>query len=317
MRTQSWRWRGVATVWFFLAWAGGLKAADDAGKLDRGNYDSLKSGIDASDRQIYDSLKTVINAGADLFNKDFDKAGCYRLYQGSLLTIQPLLSRRPELQKEIAAALDDADRQPSYAARAWALRKALDRVRAELRPAPAAVAPEGKMPPVADRPGTPPEKRPVPEKKPPVPATLWTRLGGGTTVRKVVDDWVALAAADPKVNFSRGGKIKLTDAQVADLKDKLVAFMSQATGGPIAYSGKSMKEAHKDMGITNAEFDVAVVDLKKALEGHGVKPAEAQDLITIVEGTRNDIVEVKGAPEKKPDENKPAAKKPGEGKSGL
>ena len=34
------------------------------------------------DREIYDLLRTVINAGADLYNRDSDRPGCYRLYQG-------------------------------------------------------------------------------------------------------------------------------------------------------------------------------------------------------------------------------------------
>ena len=313
MRTRSWRWQSILALgMLFLPSTGIAGAADDTPIPQRPTDGKLDA---RAERQIYDSLKTVINAGADLYNKENDRAGCYRLYQGALLTIQPLLSHRPELQKDVAAAMDDADRHPSYAARAFALRKVLDRVRAELRPP--AVAPEGAKPGPEETPAPPPEKKPVIEKKPPMPPTLWTRLGGGATVRKVVDDWVALVASDPKANFSRGGKYKLTDAQVADLKDKLVAFISQATGGPIAYQGKSMKEVHKGMEITNAEFDAAVADLKKALEGQGVKPAEAQDLITIVEGTRKDIVEAKGVPEKKLEESKPGGKKSGDGKSGT
>ena len=38
---------------------------------------------------LADSLREVINTGADLFNKYGDYAGCYRLYQGGLLSIKP------------------------------------------------------------------------------------------------------------------------------------------------------------------------------------------------------------------------------------
>ena len=47
----------------------------------------------------------------------------------------------------------------------------------------------------------------------PGPKTLWDRLGGEAGVSKVVDDFVAAAATDPKVDFSRGGKYKLDDAR--------------------------------------------------------------------------------------------------------
>ena len=39
-------------------------------------------------------------------------------------------------------------------------------------------------------------------------ASLWNRLGGEANVKRVVDDFVALAAADPKVNFFRAGAFK-------------------------------------------------------------------------------------------------------------
>lgn len=141
--------------------------------------------------------------------------------------------------------------------------------------------------------------------------TLWEQLGGEATVRQVVADWVALAGPDPKVNFNRGGRVKLTDADVTRIKDGLVAFLSQVTRGPITYQGKSMKELHRGMGITNAEFDAALADLRKALEGRGINPLVVQDVLKLVGETRDDIVEVKA----KPDENKLDEKKPGGKKS--
>jgi hemoglobin len=118
----------------------------------------------------------------------------------------------------------------------------------------------------------------------------------------VIDDWVAIAAPDPKVDFTRRGKFKLTNAQVAEVKNQVIAYVSQVSGGPLKYGGRSMKDAHKGMGITAAEFDAAMADLKKALDKNGVKPAEAQDLIRLLEGTRNDIVESREKPISKPEE---------------
>src|SRR5262249_49600101 len=119
---------------------------------------------------------------------------------------------------------------------------------------------------------------------------LWQRLGGEEAVKKVVDDFVAMAAEDEKVNVTRGGKLKLEDDKVAALKKSLVAFVSAASKGPIPYTGKNMKEAHKGMEITNAEFDAAVDVLLKALDKNGVKEEEAKELRAAVEGTRKDIV---------------------------
>jgi truncated hemoglobin YjbI len=267
-----------------------------ASALARADSDTPQTA--ATDRQIYDSLRTVINAGADLYNKQNDRAGCYRLYQGALLTVRPLLGSHPELQQAIDAGLADADRQFRVEERAFGLRKILDQIRAKLRPSRAAQTP------VAAKETPPPKKEIRIEHNEPRPESLWNRLGGEAKVRQIVDDWLARAAVDPKVNFSRGGKYNLTDAQVTELKNKLVHYLSQATGGPLKppISGKDMRELHKGMHITNAEFDAAVADLKKSLDGRGVGAAEAHDLITLVESTRKDVVET---PAKSPEKSEP------------
>ena len=210
---------------------------------------------------------------AALFNEG-DRAGCYRLYEGSLLTLRPLLEHHQDLQQAIDTAFADADKQRSVGARAFSLRTALDKIRETLKETQSDVKPRGKPP-----------ATPTP--------SLWERLGGENKVRRVVDDLLALAAKDPKVNFDRNGKYKLDPVKVADLKEQLVDFISAASGGPLKYTGKSMKDVHKGMGIKTAEFDAFATDLKKALEQNGVKAADVADVLKAVEGTRKDIVEAK------------------------
>jgi hypothetical protein len=78
-------------------------------------------------RVLRESLREVINAGADLFNVQGDHAGCYRLYQGSLLAIRPVLPA--DLQAAITQSLRSAERLPRYSDKAFELRKAIDAVR--------------------------------------------------------------------------------------------------------------------------------------------------------------------------------------------
>jgi hemoglobin len=236
------------------------------------------------DQRLYEALRDVINRGADLYNGG-DPNGCYRLFQGALMVARLQLDGHPDLQKSIDTGMADADRQFSLAARAHALRKVLDRVRAGIKPADQARGP--------DKDRNPPSRPPASTR----PSTLWDRLGGEENVRKVVNDFVALAGSDPKVDFSRGGKYKLDDTAVAHLKKELIDFVSQASGGPYPYPGKSMKEVHKGMGISDAEFDAAAADLRKALEKNGAKPEDITQVLQAVEQTRADIVQ---PPAKKP-----------------
>jgi hemoglobin len=242
-------------------------------------------------KALRDALRDVINTGADLFNKYGDHAGCYRLYQGALLSVKPFLA--PATQKEIDEAIAEAEKLPRYGDRAFALRKTIDAIRAQAGPAP----PKDSVPPPKD---TPPVKDQVKDKKAAAKdkkaqkkTTLWDRLGGEANVRKVVDDFTKAAAADPKVNITRDGKYKLDEQAVQDLEKHLVDFVSSATGGPLPYAGKSMKEVHKGMGITNAEYDAAGGHLKKALEQNGAKADDVAEVMKAVENLRKDIVEKK------------------------
>lgn len=132
--------------------------------------------------------------------------------------------------------------------------------------------------------------------KAPPDGSLYDRLGGDRTITAVVDDFVARAAANPRVNFTRKGTAKEwrpTDGNVAHLKKMMVDFISANTGGPHRYTGKQMKEVHAGMQITNAEFDAAAGDLIAALDKFKVPQKEKDELIAIVATTRKDVVEVK------------------------
>lgn len=121
--------------------------------------------------------------------------------------------------------------------------------------------------------------------------SLYERVGGAPALKVVVDDFVATAAPDPKVDFTRGGTWIASDAAVFTLKKHLVDFMAQALGGPKAYSGRSMKVAHTGMGIAQAQFDAIAGHLKAALVKNKVAPADIAAIMKIAASTAPDIVE--------------------------
>jgi len=276
MRTNlGWRSMALATLLLGFTSVGARSAAPEVlpspTPLDR----------KALDEQIYKTLRDVINKGADLYNSG-DQNGCYRLYEGALLALQPLLDHRPEMQKAISTGIEDARRNADLSRRAFVLRDVIDKVRNDIHP-----------------------KKPDDTVKPP-PAggkTLWDRLGGEAGVKRFVDDFVEMAALDDRVNFDRKGKYPLTEDKIKNLKQMLVELISVKTGGPIEkYTGKDMKTVHKDMAITDAEFNAIAADLKKALEKNRIRTEDANALLDIVEKTRKDIVE-------KPDKLKEGDKK--------
>jgi hypothetical protein len=85
-----------------------------------------------SSADLYGSLKDVINYGAELFNKQADHAGCYRVYQGALISIRPFMATA--LRKRIDESIVRAESLPYYSERAFELRRTLDEVRAKAAP---------------------------------------------------------------------------------------------------------------------------------------------------------------------------------------
>jgi hemoglobin len=125
---------------------------------------------------------------------------------------------------------------------------------------------------------------------PPVQKSLYERLGGKDGIKAVVDTFVKNVAADKRINKSFA---KTTGAKLEHFKAALVDQICEATGGDCKYAGKGMKEAHKGMKITEAQFAALVEDLKMALEEKGVGEGERNDLFALLAPMKDDIVEVK------------------------
>ncbi|MBA4063785.1 MAG: hypothetical protein C0501_08745 [Isosphaera sp.] len=85
------------------------------------------------DRLVVDSLRDVHNRGADLYNTAKDHVGAYRMYQGGLLAVRPLLGHRPAAQKLIDDGLAAAEKEANPAQKAFKLHEAIEAVRADLK----------------------------------------------------------------------------------------------------------------------------------------------------------------------------------------
>ena len=127
-------------------------------------------------------------------------------------------------------------------------------------------------------------------------AALWAvaEQGAASRLRR------ALKAASARARAAVGER----DALIGAGSQALIVWGRDGTG-PFSYRGKSMKEAHRGMGITNAEFDALAADLKMALERNGVGAADIEQVMRVVGATRADIVEGSPAPEKKPGNKTP------------
>ena len=120
--------------------------------------------------------------------------------------------------------------------------------------------------------------------------SLYDRLGGVYSIATLVDDFIERLLinktlnANPKINEARKRVPR------AGLKFQVTTLVCQVTGGPCQYRGRSMKDAHIHLDITETEWQAMVVDFKKSLNKFKVPPKEQSELIAIVESTKRDIV---------------------------
>jgi len=115
--------------------------------------------------------------------------------------------------------------------------------------------------------------------------TLCERLGGTPAISAVVDSFAGKVLKDDRVNkkFAKSDANRL----VTNLKD----FVGVAAHCPgVKYKGKNMKNAHKNMGVTDGEFKAVAEDLVKALDELKVPEKEKNELLAAIGPTQKDIV---------------------------
>jgi hemoglobin len=118
------------------------------------------------------------------------------------------------------------------------------------------------------------------------PRSLYDRLGGQSAITAVVDSFVAIVAKDARINQ------KFARSDVARVKRMLVDQVCAQTGGPCTYTGRTMKEAHLNMGVTEGEFNALVEDLVTTLNAFNVPKPEQDELLNALGTMKADIVEV-------------------------
>lgn len=116
---------------------------------------------------------------------------------------------------------------------------------------------------------------------------LYDRLGGKGAITAVVETFVGNVGGDARIN----GYFASTD--LAKLKVHLVNQICEASGGPCTYSGRTMKQTHAGMGVTDAAFGALVEDLVAALDHHKVGKPEKDELLGALGPMKSDIVEKK------------------------
>lgn len=114
--------------------------------------------------------------------------------------------------------------------------------------------------------------------------TLYERLGGMPGIDRIVAGLLWEIAEDPMV------LPLFADTDIERFRDKLAEQLCEVTDGPCSYSGDSMLEAHRHLGVTTAQFNSLVEDLIRAMEREGVPIAAQNALLQRLARMHSDIV---------------------------
>jgi hemoglobin len=129
----------------------------------------------------------------------------------------------------------------------------------------------------------------APQQKP-AAKSLYDRLGGLYPIAALVDDFIDRVFVNATLNANPNIYKARKEERKPGLKTQVSTLVCSVTGGPCKYIGLDMKAAHKDMHITEKEWQALMVDFRASLAKFKVPGAEQKELIDIVESTKADIV---------------------------
>ena len=124
----------------------------------------------------------------------------------------------------------------------------------------------------------------------PTQKSLYDRLGGVYAIAAVIDDLIDRVMDNPRLNANP--KVDEAHHRVsrAGFKYLVTELVCGATGGPQQYTGRSMRDSHVHLDITEEEWQAFLADLQACLDKFAVPQAEQSEIFALVNSTKSDIV---------------------------
>ena len=118
--------------------------------------------------------------------------------------------------------------------------------------------------------------------------SLYQRIGGYDALAAVVDDFVGRLVTDKQFEKFFVGH---SDDSKKRIRQHIVDQFCAASGGPCVYTGRTMKDSHAGLGITDADWDAAAKHLVASLDKFKVAEKEKGEVLAFVTSLKKDIVE--------------------------
>ena len=121
--------------------------------------------------------------------------------------------------------------------------------------------------------------------------SLFDRLGGSSGIRALVEDIVTAHMENPVIQ-ARFRPYLETPEKLDVTKKHLCAFLEAGSGGSQEYTGRNMRDAHRGMNISEAEYMAALDDILAAMRRHVIDEQTQKDVLAIAYSLKGDILHV-------------------------
>ncbi len=118
-------------------------------------------------------------------------------------------------------------------------------------------------------------------------ASLYERLGGMKAVDVVVETFYRKVLMDDRISHF------FDDVDMDEQLLKQKGFLTMVCGGPVAYTGKDMRQGHLHLvqrGLNDSHVDAVIELLGASLTEHGVAKDDIAQIAAIANSVRDDVL---------------------------
>lgn len=119
--------------------------------------------------------------------------------------------------------------------------------------------------------------------------SLFERLGGSAGINAIVDDIVRAHMANPAIR-ARFLPYQDKPEKMDIVKKHLCAFLEAGSGGPAQYTGRTMRDTHRGMNVSEREYMATIDDILEVLRKHSIDDQTQKDVLAIAYSLKDDIM---------------------------
>ena len=117
------------------------------------------------------------------------------------------------------------------------------------------------------------------------PKSIYFRLGGQPAVDAAVELFYKKILADKSVNHFFDG------INMAKQKAKQKQFLAASFGGPVPYTGKDLRKAHRNIDLKESDFNAIAGHLQATLKELKIDDKLIAEVMAVAASTKDDVLD--------------------------